>query len=92
MSDIPQARLILEQVLEDDEIDLRARRRIHRALALLHREKCVRRAPPRYIRITERARETVRRLAHTKMTCNEIAAAAGLRNGGRVSEILHGKR
>ena len=84
MSDIIQAREMVSV----------AASLLARALALMKREPHVRRAPGKRQRITAAMRQKVIELARTKptMTEHEIAEAVGLRNAGRVSEILNRKR
>jgi len=62
------------------------------AEALTVRASPVRRAPAEWGFISSDQRDKVLDLAETNMTMHEIAEQVGLRNGGRVSEILRGKR
>ena len=63
------------------------------ALVLTYRQSPVRRAPVERVEIDDDIRAEVFDLAkRKKMTMHEIALEVGLRNGGRVSEILNGKR
>lgn len=93
MSDIIKARENIEDVLEHGKIDARSRRTLRRALALMYREPAIRRATARRVVIDLIKRREVRRLAATTdMTAHQIADAVGLRNSGRVSDVLHGRR
>jgi hypothetical protein len=83
----------MQEALElDDTMDLVPRDLIEQALALMYRERPVRRAPAKTISITNGVRREIMRLARTRMTMNEIARVTGVRNQGRVSEVLNGKR
>jgi hypothetical protein len=62
------------------------------AEALMTREPAVKKAPAKRIRITDAVRAQVKTLAAEGKSNHEIAEIVGLRNGGRVSEILTGKR
>jgi hypothetical protein len=66
---------------------------IEEAKAQTFRQSPARRATPERIEITDDTRDEVfHLLRHSDMTMHEIAQEVGLRNGGRVSEILSGKR
>ena len=106
MSDVPQARDELEIALNrlDDlqewvngtqrHIDL-TRQQVVRALSLMTREPAVRCAKRKHhVRITKELIREVISLAQNSpdMTIHDIADVVGLRNSGRVSEILTGKR
>lgn len=84
MSDIPSAREDLRRAL----ILLR------RALSNMTRAKATRRAKTIRHPISEKEKALVIRLSqkHPNMTIHQIANRAGLRNSGRVSEILQGRR
>ena len=82
MSNIPLAREKLHQ----------AAQLIHEAIDLMTREPAVRRTPSKRTPITPRVRSKINRLALTALTMNEIAQKTGVRNQGRVSEVLNGKR
>ena len=56
------------------------------------REKPVRRAKAKRVRITAAIRREIHRLANTGMTMFEIAQVTGVRNQGRVSDVLAGRR
>ena len=96
MSDVPKARGILQEMLLKygaEDISPRARREITRALALMTREKAARRAPSLRQPIDKEMRLKVRTLWRTtNLTSHQIANRVGLRNSGRISEIVHGKR
>ena len=91
-SNIPLARSYLTYVLSNCDIDADARRYCKAALALMTRRAAVRRAPNQNVRITREHRRRVRALKNTDLTMHEIAIEVGLPNGGRVSEIMGGKR
>ena len=92
-SNIPMAREIIQMVLAICNLDAVTRRHLHRALALMTRAKPIRRAPAKRTKIDPPTRRKVHNLAHiNEMTIHEIADATGLRNSGRVSEILNRKR
>jgi hypothetical protein len=66
---------------------------IEEGLAQTYRASPVRRAEIERVDITDDIREAVFDLAQDReMTTHQIAEQVGLRNGGRVSEILNGKR
>jgi hypothetical protein len=66
---------------------------VEEGLAQTYRASPVRRAEIERIEITDDIREAVFDLARDReMTTHQIAEHVGLRNGGRVSEILTGKR
>jgi hypothetical protein len=73
-------------------MDSNARRYCRMALRLMTRAKAVRRAPSKHARITADQKRRVRQLHFSDLTVHEIANATGLPNGGRVSEILGGRR
>lgn len=63
------------------------------AMTPTYRASPIRRAPVERIEIDDDIRAEVIDLAkHRKMTMHDIARKVGLRNGGRVSEILNDKR
>jgi hypothetical protein len=93
MSNVPKARDVLHEILADKRVGPRTKRRIHRALALLYREKPDRRAPAKRQVIDKKLRLRVKVLRRTTdMTQHEIANRVGLRSSGRISDIVHGKR
>ena len=94
MSSVPTARQILHNIklffphLPKDVMML-----IDQALDLMTREAAVRRAAPRYKKITKSIRKQVMELKEDpNYTDHQIANETGLRNAGRVSEIHTGKR
>lgn len=92
MSNIPQARAILEEVIDYTD-DYNIKRRLGKALQLMHRVSEIRRASEVRQVINSEMRAKVRNLVHTTdLTMHQVATKVGLRNGGRVSEIMHGKR
>lgn len=93
MSDIPQARTLIEEVLLTD-LTPEQRRKLRKALALMKREEYVRRASAKPRRIDKFMRSRIRVLAdkNPDMTMHEIANEVGLRSSGRISEVMHGKR
>jgi hypothetical protein len=92
MSNIPKARAIIEGILKTADLDPVVRRQLHAAHMLMTREPAVRRARGAKTKIDRKTRRRVEVLAATDMTMHEIAHATGLRNAGRVSEVLNGKR
>jgi hypothetical protein len=92
MSDIPAAREALKEAKKIKDLPQDARNLINKALRLMWRDKAIRRAPgkPSNIGILKRAQ--IRHLARTtNMTMHQIAMSVGVRNSGRVSEVLNGK-
>lgn len=97
MSNVVRARELLElaeqkraeamELLEDANVmSLQARK-------LMYREPQVRRARAATVHITDEMREEIERLKKDRrLTQADIARKVGLRNGGRVSEVMHGKR
>jgi hypothetical protein len=92
MSDIPLARTFLLTALKEGDMDDNTRRWIKHALRLMTRESPVRRAPAKKQRITDKQKAAARLLKYTNLTMHEIANKVGIANGGRVSEIMTGKR
>lgn len=93
MSDVPRARIILEQLMAAPDVPPSAKRQIGRALALMVRVKSCRKAPGKRQVIDREMRQRVRALVRTTdLTMHEIANRVGLRRGGSISEIMHGKR
>ena len=91
-SDVPAARLDLQRALDHGDMDQLTRRLILSALRKMVRDKPIRRAPGKRKKITDRVRANIDQLARTDMTMTEIAYAVGVRNSGRISEVLNGKR
>jgi hypothetical protein len=69
-----------------------ARKLIRQALALMTREPPIKRSKPKRVVITTKVRARVKNLASMGKSNHQIAEIVGLANGGRVSEILNGKR
>ena len=91
MSDIPKARDLLNEI--EHMVDLlQIRRQVRRALGLMIRAPRIRRAPSRPVIITPTIRKYIFKLARTNHTIHEIANLTGIRNSGRISEVLNGKR
>jgi len=86
-SDIPKARALLITALKEKDW-----RYVRAALPLMKRAKAVRRAPNKQKPITPAQKLAVRTLCRSDLTNHEIATRVGLANGGRVSEIITGKR
>jgi hypothetical protein len=82
MSDIRQARDLLDTAMQS----------LRDAKRLMVREPPVKRAKSTRTLYTEALRREVRRLARLGKSHHQIANLVGLPNGGRVSEILNGKR
>ena len=92
MSNIPKARAFVRQAMMLCT-DHRVNRKLAKALALMTRSKYVRHAYPKSDCITAKQKRKVRRLSlDLNLTQTDIARLAGLRNAGRVSEILNGRR
>ena len=91
MSDIVRARELIQCVLDKGTVGRYSRSQLKEALELMHREPCIQNVKREPQRINWRMRRTIRRLKG-KYTIHEIANIVGLRNSGRVSEVLHGKR
>ena len=93
MSNVPKARAVLHEILADRRVGPRTKRKVHRALALLYREKPDRKAPSKRQVIDWKLRKRVKALRRTTdLTQHEIANRVGLRSSGRISDIVHGKR
>jgi hypothetical protein len=92
-SDIPRARQILERALSYTDLNI-VRGEIRHALSFMTRVSAIRRAPAQRVVITAAKRKRIKKLARSypRATQHQIADAIGLRNSGRVSEVLHGKR
>ena len=91
MSDVPRARELLHEVESMTEL-LAIRRKVRQAIGLMTREPRVRRAPSKPRFITPAIRKYIFKLARTDHTIHEIANLTGIRNSGRISEVLNGKR
>lgn len=89
MSNIPEARITIEEALE---INAKVGRLLRAALPQLDREKPVRKAPATSRRVTDKVAAQIRHLAATtSLSQQEIALAVGV-TGGRVSEVIRGLR
>ena len=91
-ADIPRARELLSTVLRNYTIPPPARVTIQKAIALMTRASPVTRTKPKPVRITAQLRAAVKGFALKGYSHHRIAEITGLGNGGRVSEILNGKR
>lgn len=93
-SDIPRARLLINTAMQTCTMDRSARRYCRLALILMVRAKAVRRAKRKQRIITAAQKAAVRRIERTEPDTHyhEIANRVGLANGGRVSEIVTGRR
>lgn len=92
MSDIPRARDLLAGILRNYTLPAGATETIEKAIGLMTREPAIRRARAEEIEITPAVKDRVRGLSQDGYSQADIARITGLRNGGRVSEILNGKR
>ena len=92
MSNIPQARAIIQMVLKLSVLDPVARRHLHKALGLMKRVPAIRRVRGHRTVINAAIRRQIHKLAATGMTMFQIAQAVGISNQGRISEVLRGKR
>lgn len=95
MTNIPQARLILEDVRQELRTGScrpgEAAARIEEALSMMTRSTPVRRAREKSKPITPEVKAQIRQLAKTDLHMSEIGHHLGV-NPGRVSEVLRGKR
>ena len=90
---IHRARDLISTVLNECTIDARARSLLERAVVETWRAPAIRQAPKLTLQISDETKAQVRSLAYsTDMTMSQIADRVGLRNHGRVSEILNNKR
>ena len=71
---------------------LQIRRQVRKAIGLMIREPRIRQAPSKPKIITPATRKYIFKLARTDHTIHEIANLTGIRNNGRISEVLNGKR
>ena len=89
-SDIPGARQLIAEVMQMTGVDETAKLKLARALVLMRREPAERRAKVQEVEITDEMRAKVKLLVYrTSMTYHQIANHVGLRNTGRVSEIVN---
>ena len=87
------ARMLIATVIDECAIDARAKSLLEKALNETWRAPSVRQAPRLKMQITPEIKSQVRALAYaTDMTMSQIADRVGLRNAGRVSEVLNNKR
>lgn len=92
MSNIPRARELVYQVIQRID-DKNLKQKLINALGMMTREKYIRNAHPVHQLITDRMKRRVHRLnSNLNLTQTDIARKVGLRNAGRVSEILNEKR
>jgi hypothetical protein len=93
MSNIPEARIALHGLLSRDDLPEEVVRTLIYAIGLMTRASPVKIAPRKRQDISEEKRREIIRLANeTGMTMHQIANKVGIRNMGRISEILTGKR
>ena len=94
MSEVPRARDYLHRArrMHKAEMSSAVYRLIGKALSYMTRRKQVRRAPPVRRPVTPLVRKGILQLAPTTLTMTQIARRVGLRNGGRVSEVLNPKK
>lgn len=96
MSNIPRARRYIERALDyvqHGESPL-AKKYLALALENMTRKPPVRRARSKPVKIDAALKAHIKRLAKIwpDKTIHEIASMAGVRNSGRVSEVLNGLR
>lgn len=93
MSDIPRARELLSEIENMTDL-VQIRRQVRRAIGLMTREPACRRAPEKRIVLDYKVKARIRHLAryNPELTIHQIAEIVGVRNNGRVSEVLNGKR
>ena len=92
MSNIPRARETIEYVIQRIT-DHKLKTLLVEALSMMKREPYVRRAHMKKEVITdEQVRRVYELVPDLNVNYHQIANATGLGNGGRVSEILTGKR
>ena len=90
---IHKARSLILTVISECAIDARAKSLLETAINETWRAPPTRQAPKLRMQISDETKAQVRALAYsTDMTMGQIADRMGLRNQGRVSEILSGKR
>jgi hypothetical protein len=92
MSNIPAARKLLKAALESHRTKSQMCALIGFALRRMKRVPAKTHARGAPIRVTKAVRNKVKALAKKGLSQATIAHMLGLRNAGRVSEILHGKR
>lgn len=84
----------MSEIIEARELIALAQGLLNQAVKRMTREPpAKKKAPARSVKITDAIRAQVKALAaEGTKTNHQIAEIVGLRNGGRVSDILHGKR
>jgi hypothetical protein len=93
MSNIPLARILIQEIMVDYALHPDCKKKLRRVLRLMKRVPYCRRAPAKRRVIDKHLRRRVKLLLdNTDMTMHEIANRTGLRSGGRISEVAHGKR
>jgi len=99
MSDVPYARDIITGVRKMPDVPRRAKLWLGKALQQLWREPPIRKARPKPTRMSAAIRADIRRLAsmtdrhgNPAMTMHEIADHVNVRNIGRISYVLNGKK
>jgi hypothetical protein len=91
---VPRARDMLWEVIQQKHgyVPPAVCRVLKMALILMFREKAVRRVSGTPHKITMGERILIKRLARTDLTMVEIANRVGIKNQGRISEVLTGQR
>jgi ribosomal protein L13 len=97
MSDIVGARRLLAEAqlkrAEATALQREADALTKQAVKMMVRKSPVRRANARKVTITNDMQEQIHAMAKDRrLTMHDIGIKVGLRNGGRVSEVLTGKR
>jgi hypothetical protein len=91
-SNIPQARELVKSVLRAGDISPWSRKQLRAALGMMTRDTPNKLAKPRRITITKAMKVKIFSMARKGVAHHDIANAVGLRNTGRVSEVLSGRR
>jgi hypothetical protein len=91
-SNIPLARQILHSLLTDPDLPKHIRKGIVLALEKMTRASPCRRVAGKRMYLSPSLKRRVRRLERSGLTEHQIANATGIRNTGRISEILNRKR
>jgi hypothetical protein len=90
---IPRARQLIAEVMQHTGVDAPAKLKLGQALTLMRRKPAAHRGEAEPEEITPEIKAEVLRLARTtRLTYHQIADAVGLRNIGRISEIVNGLR
>lgn len=93
MSDIPQARQLIAEVMQMTGVDEPAKLKLGMALVLMRRSPAMCRGEAEPEEITAEIKAEVMHLAHyTRLTYHQIADHVGVHNIGRISEIVRGLR